>query len=121
MINIYYKQQIGRNGEDIVADYLCKKGYTILDRNFNSGWGEIDIIALDKNEVVFVEVKTRSNKKYGNAAEAVDFNKKKHLFKTIEYYLYCKKLHNIFIRIDVVEVYFSNGKVKINHIKKAIE
>ena len=121
MIRIYYKQQIGKNGENIVADYLHKKGYTILDRNFNCWWGELDIIAQDKNEIVFIEVKTRSSKQYGNAAEAVNNIKKKHLYKTIQYYIYCKGLQNSFIRLDVVEVYFSNGKTNINHIKRAIE
>ena len=121
MIKLYYKKQIGKNGEDIAANFLNQKGYTILDRNFNSWWGEIDIIAKDKNEIVFVEVKTRSSKEYGNASEAVDAKKKKHLLKTIEYYIYCNNLQNSFIRIDVIEVYFSGGKVKINHIKKAIE
>ena len=121
MINIYYKQQIGKNGENIVANYLYKKGYTILDRNFYCWWGEIDIIAQDRNEIVFVEVKTRSNRNYGDASEAVNFNKKRHLFKTIEYYIHCHNLEHYFLRIDVVEVYFSNGKVKINHIKKAID
>ena len=87
---MYYKKQIGKNGEDIATDFLIEKGYQIIERNFNCWWGEIDIIALDKNEFVFVEVKTRSNKNYGEASEAVNTQKKKHLWKAIEYYTYIK-------------------------------
>lgn len=117
---MYYKQKIGRNGEDIAVDYLIKKGYTILERNFNCWYGEIDIIALDKKEVVFIEVKTRTNRNYGYAIEAVNNIKKKHLWKSVEYYVYSRNLENEFIRIDIVEVYIIKGKLKINHIKNAI-
>lgn len=118
---MYYKQKTGKIGEDIVTKYLEDKGYKIIDRNFNSWWGEIDIIAQEKNELVFIEVKTRHNKKYGQASEAVNKTKKAHLKKTIEYYLYKKELKNVYIRIDVVEVYIINNRIIVNHIKKAIE
>ena len=118
---MYYKQKIGRDGENIAIDYLAKKGYKILERNFNCWYGEIDIIALDKEEIVFVEVKTRTNKRYGYAIEAVDNVKKKHFSKSIEYYIYSRNLQNEFIRIDIVEVYLIGEKIKINHIKKAVD
>lgn len=118
---MYYKQARGRRGEDIASNYLLKLGYKILERNFECTQGEIDIIALDKEEIVFIEVKTRTSKKYGFAAEAVDDNKIKHLCNAIKYYVYSRNLQNEFIRIDVIEVYLNNGKIKINHIKKAIE
>lgn len=118
---MYYKQQIGRSGEDIAAKYLMQNGYTILERNFNCWQGEIDIIAVDKQEIVFVEVKTRRNRRYGFAVEAVNDIKKKHLWKAVEYYVYSRNLQNEFIRIDVIEVYLNNENIKINHIKKAIE
>lgn len=118
---MYYKQEIGKSGEDIAAEYLTSKGYNVIERNFECRQGEIDIIALDKNEVVFVEVKTRRNKTYGLAAEAVNDVKKKHLWKAVEYYVYSRNLQNNFIRIDVIEVYLNRDRVQINHIKKAIE
>lgn len=117
---MYYKKQIGKNGEDIATDYLKELGYKIVERNFNCWWGEIDIIAYDKNELVFVEVKTRSSRKYGDAAEAINVMKKKHLWKSVEFYAYVKNLQDEFIRIDVIEIYIKNGKVQINHIKKAL-
>ena len=59
---MYIKQRIGIIGEGIAANYLKSINYEILDRNFNCKQGEIDIIAKDKEEYVFVEVKTRTNK-----------------------------------------------------------
>ena len=117
---MYYKKKTGKEGEDIATKYLEKIGYKILERNFNCRQGEIDIIALDKEEYVFIEVKTRSNKKYGLASEAVNIQKKKYLIKAIKYYLYIKGLENKFIRIDVIEVYKNSNKFYINHIKQAI-
>ena len=98
-----------------------KKGYKILDRNFECSQGEIDIVALDIKEIVFVEVKTRTDMSYGEAAEAVTYYKLKHLLNSIKYYIYKRNLSNEFIRIDIIEVYVKNNNVKINHIKKAIE
>lgn len=118
---MYYKQETGKEGEDIAVNYLKSIGYSVIERNFECRQGEIDIIALDKNEIVFIEVKTRRNKKYGLAVEAVNDTKKKHFCKAVEYYLYSRNLQDDFIRLDVIEIYLSKGKVNINHIKKAIE
>lgn len=118
---MYYKQETGKSGEELASQYLEKQGYKILDRNFNCHQGEIDIIAKDKDEIVFIEVKTRTNKKYGFASEAVNENKQKHLLRAIKYYIYTKKYENSFIRIDVIEVYIKNDEININHIKQAIE
>lgn len=117
---MYYKQARGRVGEDIASEYIHSLGYKILERNFECTQGEIDIIALDKDEIVFIEVKTRTSQKYGFAAEAVDDNKKRHLLNSIRYYVYSRNLQNEFIRIDVIEVYINNRKRTINHIKQAI-
>lgn len=118
---MYYKQETGKSGEEIASKYIENQGYEILERNFSCQQGEIDIIAKDKEEIVFIEVKTRTNKKYGLASEAVNENKQNHLLRAIKYYIYIKKYENKFIRIDVIEVYIKNGKVEVNHIKQAIE
>ena len=118
---MYYKQETGKEGEDIATEYLESIGYNVIERNFECRQGEIDIIALDKDEIVFIEVKTRRNKKYGLAVEAVNDTKKKHLWKAVQYYLYSRNLQDDFIRLDVMEIYLSKGRVYINHIKKAIE
>ena len=102
-----YTQKIGKFGEDEAVKYLEQKGYKISDRNFSCKRGEIDIIALDKNEIVFIEIKARISLKYGLPSEAVTKNKLKHIYKTAEYYLYTRNLLNENTRIDVIEVYIT--------------
>lgn len=118
---MYIKQEIGKLGEDIATDSLIEKGYIILDRNFECRQGEIDIIAKDKDEIVFIEVKTRTSNKYGTPSEAVNKIKQKHMLQSIKYYLCIKGLSERFIRIDVIEVYIRKNAFKVNHIKQAFE
>ncbi len=112
--------KFGKLGENLATIYLQKKGYKIIERNFIAKQGEIDIIAIDKKEFVFIEVKTRTNANYGKPIEAVDKIKQKHLIKTVEYYLYSRNLENEFVRIDVIEIYLYKHKYKLNHIKQII-
>ncbi len=118
---MYVSHELGRIGENIIADYITKLGYKVVERNFACNQGEIDIIAKDKEELVFIEVKTRTDISYGEASEAVTDTKKRHLINSIKYYIYKQKLENQPIRIDVAEVYINKGKVKVNYIKQAIE
>ena len=121
---MYYKHETGDLGEEEAVKFLLRDDYKIIQRNFNSNFGEIDIIAKDnkKNEIVFIEVKTRSNQKYGSPAEGVNYYKKKHFIKTVEYFVHINKLENRFIRIDVIEVYINKqGPTKINHVKQAFD
>ena len=117
---MHNKQRIGKIGEIIVSKYLQKNGYQIIERNFRCKQGEIDIIAWDieKNEMVFIEVKTRTNFKYGEPAEAVNKEKRRRIWSSIEYYVYVNKITSS-IRIDVVEVYISKLDCFIHHIKQA--
>ncbi len=117
---MYLKHEIGKIGEDLATKYLENLGYTIVERNFVAVQGEIDIIAKNKEELVFVEVKTRTNTVYGKPIDAVDVPKQKHFLSTVKYYLYEKHLENEFVRLDVVEVYLKNKTYKINHIKQII-
>ena len=118
---MYVSHELGRIGENIIADYITKLGYKVVERNFECNQGEIDIVAKDKEELVFIEVKTRTDISYGEASEAVTNTKKRHLINSIKYYIYQQKLENQPIRIDVAEVYINKGKVKVNYIKQAIE
>lgn len=118
---MYERHITGKKGEEYSVQFLQDNGYTIIERNFECKTGEIDIIAFDnqKEELVFIEVKTRTNVKYGNPADAVDETKKKHIYKTARYYLYkANMLDNTFVRIDVIEVFMANNTYKINHIKQ---
>lgn len=117
---MYIKHILGKIGEDIVEKYLKENDYKIIERNFRGSRGEIDIIAKDKNEYVFIEVKTRSSNICGRPSESVNNLKKKHIIQTIKYYLYLNKLEDENIRIDVIEVYIIKKNVWINHIKQII-
>lgn len=117
---MYERHELGKIGENIAIKYLEQIGYEILQRNFECKQGEIDIIAKDKKEIVFVEVKTRANTLYGKPKEAVDAIKQKHIYKSAEFYIYIKHLENYPVRIDVIEVYKKKEKYVVNHIKKAI-
>jgi len=122
-IYMYYKQGIGKLGELKAEKYLIRNNYKIIERNFRCNFGEIDIIAKDlkKQEIVFVEVKTRNNKTYGEPSEAVNYYKKKHILKSVKYFMHINKLEKEFIRIDVIEVHLDKGKgYKINHIQQAL-
>jgi len=117
---MYARHIIGQRGEDEATRYLEQKGYKIIERNFLCRQGEIDIIALDKNYIVFIEIKARTSNEYGLPSESVTERKKKHMLKSIEYYLYKRNLENENIRIDVIEVYVKEDKYFINHIKQII-
>ena len=95
--------EIGKIGENLVADYLKSKGYTVIKRNYKDRYGEVDIIAEDKENLVFVEVKTRSENAIVSGFEAVD-EKKKRLIQN-EAVMFTKRLKTeLEPRIDVAEV-----------------
>ena len=75
------------------------------------------LIAKDKEEYVFIEVKTRSNLCYGRPREAVDNYKQKHIYKTTKYYLHINKIDGVFVRFDVIEVYLKEKRYKLKHLK----
>lgn len=117
---MYYKTALGRRGEEVAIQYLLSRDYKIIERNFRTRFGEIDIIAKEKNELVFIEVKTRSSGQYGEPCEAVDDRKIKHILRVAEYYIYIKRVRNIYIRFDVIEVKVSKEKFEVNHIKQVL-
>lgn len=119
---MYFKQEIGKWGENLACKYLEANHYKIVDRNFLCHQGEIDIIAKDitKKELVFIEVKTRCNLQYGNPAEAVTEQKLRHIKQAIKYYRYRNHIHNVAIRVDVIEVILQKQYCKMNHITQVI-
>ena len=113
---MYERHITGQDGENDATKYLQSKGYTIVERNFYCKQGEIDIIAIDveKNEYVFIEVKSRTNYEYGSPIEAVTTQKQKHIVSATQYYIYKNNLENKFIRFDVITIY----KRKNNSLQK---
>ena len=109
--------QLGKQGEELAVQFLQKLGYVILEINWQQHKFEIDIIAQDKNEIVFVEVKTRSTAYFGKPEEAVTLTKQKHLIEGADFYLQEKEI-DLEARFDVVSVVIDKT-TEINHIKDA--
>lgn len=105
-------------GENKAVEYLVLKGYRVMDRNYRSKIGEIDIIATKDNILIFIEVKTRTSTKYGYPYEAVNWKKQDKIIKTSLVYIKQRKLLNYQMRYDIIEVYLSE-KSRINHIENA--
>lgn len=95
---------VGAAGEETVAKYLAKHKYKILQRNFRCRFGEIDIVAENDGFVVFIEVKSRQNCKFGMPREAVTFDKRRHIVATAQYWLVRNKVVGKPVRFDVAEV-----------------
>jgi len=111
-------QKLGGLGEQIAADFLQKNGYKILERNFLIRGGEVDIIAIDKDVLVFIEVKTRSSNAFGTPAEAITYFKLKSIIKTAQFFVLSYPNLPKQLRIDAVSVSFDlTGKPIIEHIK----
>ena len=107
----------GKWGEDLAVAYLEKKGYTIVERDWKSGRRDIDIIALDDDVVVFVEVKTRRNRLFGDPEESVDYHKLQNLQQAISHYLKFRNIRQD-IRFDIISVVGTIGsEPDIQHIQ----
>ncbi len=115
-----YKKKFGDIGEDLACNFLNEIGFEILERNYRYGHGEIDIVAKDKDILVFIEVKTRKNLEYGLPESTITKSKQRQIKKIAEAYLYDKKIKDTDCRIDVIAILF-RGKEKpnINHIINA--
>lgn len=102
------RKEIGRWGEEIAAAYLNRNGYLIVDRNFYTPEGEIDIIALQDEEeeriLIFVEVKTRTSEKYGYPEEAFTRKKWDHMLKAIDRFLQDQPDYGDAWQIDVIAI-----------------
>ncbi|NLK65144.1 MAG: YraN family protein [Tissierellia bacterium] len=112
-----YNKNKGFEYERIAEEYLLHKGYRILEVNFSSKFGEIDIIAQKDDKLHFIEVKGRKNTKYGYPREAVTFTKQKKLRSAAKYYFMLKGKDDYPCQFDVIEIVLENRE--LNHIKNA--
>jgi putative endonuclease len=114
---------VGRQGEEIAFEYLMKQNpsYRLLEKNFSCRLGEIDLIMLDGEEVVFIEVKTRRSKSFGMPYEAVTSLKMTKIRRVAEYFRMIKNLEEREVRFDVVSIYLGleASPAKIEHLVAA--
>ncbi|MBN2136029.1 MAG: YraN family protein [Acidobacteria bacterium] len=99
-----YKKGLGNKGERIARRMIRRKGFKIIESNFTTKYGEIDIIAERKDLVIFVEVKTRTSDDFGNPEDAVTYPKQKKISQTAKYYVHKNKLWNKDLRFDIIAV-----------------
>ena len=111
------KKSKGKAAEEKAASYLKSLGYEILERNFRSKFGEIDIIAKDKDTLVIVEVRSKSYSFFGTPEETISKSKAKKIIKTAEFYIQTKNPNFENVRFDIISILHNN----ISHIKNAFD
>ena len=115
------KITIGKDGEKIAAAYLKKNGYRIIEINFRCSIGEIDIVAKEKDDLVFIEVKTRKSIELGYPEQAVGIRKQKKMSQLALWYLQKRKIADTNARFDVVAVTLIPEKNEVKLIKNAFD
>jgi putative endonuclease len=114
------KKLLGKAGEDRAAKFLADRGYRILERNYRTPHGEIDLIALHEGAIVFVEVKTRTSDAFGAPELAVTPQKQQRMIKSALGYIKHRKLHQVPCRFDVVAISTASEK-ELSLIQNAFE
>ncbi len=102
------RKDMGQFGEQKAAEMLLRSGYSIIERNYRCGAGEIDIVAKTERTLIFVEVKSRRSDMFGTPAEAVTKKKRDHIRKVAMYYIKTHDIDFTDVRFDVIEVYFEH-------------
>ena len=115
------KKELGKKGEELALRFLKKRGYRIVEKNYVCKMGEMDIIAKEKDTLVFVEVKTRTSTIFGPPQLAVNPTKQMQLSKVALSYLKAKQLEDVKARFDVVAILLGPKGEKIELIKDAFE
>jgi putative endonuclease len=111
-----YNKKLGQWGEELASRFLINKGFEKIDSNWQKREGEIDLIFKKNDEIIFVEVKTRTNCKFGYPEESINFAKRQKLTKIINRYL---KENNVelFPRFDLVVVEFKGLQPHFTHFE----
>jgi len=110
------RRQFGNEGEEHAATYLKKNGLRVIDRQWTCSFGEIDLVCKEKDEWVFVEVKSRRSDAYGYPEESVNASKRKHLLACAEAYLSLHHCEQDSWRVDVVAIEFAYTPPRVVHI-----
>lgn len=114
------RQKLGKKGEELAVKYLRSKGYKILQQRYRTAQGEIDIIAVSDQTLVFVEVKTRTSTAFGSPAEAVDYRKQNKIRQVALTFIQDGNHKFQEFRFDVISILQNNqAKWQLEHIKNA--
>ena len=115
------RQSLGKAGEELAERYLKRQGYAIVERNYRCPLGEIDLIAIDKRAVVFVEVKTRRVDTSGAPLESVNGAKQQRLRRAALHYLTRHHLHGRDVQFDVVGISLRSDPPAVRHVRHAFD
>lgn len=102
--SVSFNQSIGKRGEDLAVDYFIAKGYQVLGRNIRTPYGEIDLIIKNEQDLIFVEVKTRTNLTFGYGEDSITYKKRGHLVDSAEHFLEENQMVDEKWRIDVLAI-----------------
>jgi len=118
-----YKKQVGDKGEKLAEDFLKRKGFNIIQRNYRCKLGEIDIIAEQDDVIVFVEVRTKRTESFGIPQSSITSGKISRITKTALSYIQEKELFDRSCRFDVIAITFpqKSKEPNIEHIENAFE
>ncbi len=111
-------QQLGNKGEKLAIEYLSSLGYIILENNWRYGHLEVDVIAKDKSELVFIEVKTRVTKDFGQPERAVSWRKQLFLSSAADAYVHQNNFNGE-TRFDIISIIYKNKLLELEHFKDA--
>jgi putative endonuclease len=115
------RQTLGKTGEDLACRELERRGYVIVARRYRRRGGELDIVARDGATLVFVEVKTREGRAFGEAAEAVTPFKRRRIAQLAVDYMMRHHISGCPCRFDVVSIHFDSGKPVLEVFQGAFE
>ena len=119
-MDAHNRQKIGKHAELYACRFLEKQGFRLLEQNYRCYHGEIDLIMLDQEDIVFIEVRSRKSTKYGNALESINRTKIRKIIKTATDYLQKKKLlYKVNSRFDVIAIHPVAGKMQLEWFKNA--
>ncbi|RLD37416.1 MAG: YraN family protein [Bacteroidetes bacterium] len=110
--------ELGKSGEDYAYEYLLKKGFEILEKNWRHSKDEVDMIAMHNNYLVIIEVKTRSNLYFGEPQIFVNKRKQAYMIRAANAYIMKNDIH-LETRFDIVSVILNGSRMSIKHIEDA--
>ncbi len=117
-VNMAKHNELGKKGEQLAIDFLIKKGYTIMKRNYRFQKAEVDIIAQLKDTLAIVEVKTRSTVDFGNPQDFVKPKQIQRLVKAVDEYVTVNKL-DVEVRFDIIAIVKQGKGFNIEHLENA--
>ncbi|OEG00383.1 YraN family protein [Vulcanibacillus modesticaldus] len=115
------RKALGNWGEDKAVQYLLAKGYKLIVKNWRNRFGEIDLIMLDKECIVFIEVRTKNNSKFGKGLETINHKKQQQLVRMANAFLQYKNWWDNLVRFDIISIDKIDGTFYIKHLENVIE